>query len=198
METLQHWVTTGGWLMIPLVLCSVVALTVIVERSLFWLWWRIRVRPGLLGQFIRADDAGRRALVGRHSDPVLRAVAACWLGEQNSAGRGRVEMDRQRRRFGRLMPLLETVVSIAPLLGILGTVVGIIISFDLAGQTTRLEPAEAIGGIAQAFITTAYGLIITIPSLAAFNYFRAQEERAMQQLREAFWAFDGTLVNPQP
>jgi biopolymer transport protein ExbB len=76
------------------------------------------------------------------------------------------------------MPILDTVITIAPMLGILGTVTGIISSFDLLGQSGVEDPKAVVAGIAEALITTAAGLGISIAAVFPFNYFNSRIENA--------------------
>jgi biopolymer transport protein ExbB len=82
------------------------------------------------------------------------------------------------RRMQRYMGVLDTMITVAPLLGIFGTVIGIITSFEVLGQTGIEQPQAVTAGIAQALITTAAGLGIAILSVFPFNYFNARLEYA--------------------
>ena len=192
-QNLGAIIDRGGMLMIPLLACSLVAFTVIIERLLYWTLRRLFERPALRHQFIVGDDAVRRRLVQRSRDPVIRLLGARWQAAAEAPDHLLV-YERERRAAGRLMALLDTMISVAPLLGILGTVVGIMISFDLVGQSRHPDPSEALGGIAQAFITTAAGLAIAILSLLAFNYFAARERAALDEMRTALLQLDGTRL----
>jgi biopolymer transport protein ExbB len=80
------------------------------------------------------------------------------------------------------MNVLDTMVTVTPLLGILGTVTGIIRSFEAMGVSGEQNPIAVSGGIAEALITTATGLLIAIPSVAFFNYFNSRIEDAVHDL----------------
>jgi biopolymer transport protein ExbB len=88
------------------------------------------------------------------------------------------------RRMTRYMGVLDTIITLAPLLGILGTVLGIIDSFDLLGARGARDPMAVTGGIARALITTATGLGIAILTLIPYNYFRAKSENALNEIEE--------------
>ncbi len=89
-------------------------------------------------------------------------------------------------RAERFLPVLDTIVTLSPLLGILRTVVGIIQSFDMLSASVAVEDPQAVtGGIAQALITTATGLSIAIATLIPYNIFRARAERLRREMEEA-------------
>lgn len=91
---------------------------------------------------------------------------------------------RELRNFNRGLPLLDTAITVAPLLGLLGTVMGMIRSFGLiAGELDA--PAAITGGIAEALIATAFGLLVAIMALLPFNYLNARMEEARAELEEA-------------
>ena len=103
------------------------------------------------------------------------------------------------------MPVLDTIITIAPMLGILGTVTGIIASFDMLGLAGVEEPKAVVAGIAQALITTAAGLGISIATVFPYNYFSARIEAAQEELEmygfssgwtpgKAFTVFDWLVI----
>ena len=89
-------------------------------------------------------------------------------------------VELQRPKFDRFMVSLSTIITAAPLLGILGTVIGIIVSFDMLGTAGIEDPRAVTSGIAQALLTTAAGLGIAILSVFPFNYFNSKVENATQ------------------
>jgi biopolymer transport protein ExbB len=104
------------------------------------------------------------------------------------------EMDRMSRH----LPILDTIITVSPLLGIFGTVIGIILSFEMLGTTGIEEPQAVTAGIAQALITTASGLGIAILSLFPFNYFNSRVEKASVHIEKYATSLEivyETLVN---
>jgi len=174
---------SGGPVMIPLGICSILALAVIVER--FWNLRDDKILPpqevehlrGLIdaGEFIRAEGYARArpgplnnilcpALENRDEDrEYLREVVR---------DAGRQEIPPLERYLG----TLGTIASISPLLGLLGTVLGMIQVFAVVAQQGVGQADALAGGISQAMITTATGLVIAIPSLIAYNYFVGKAE----------------------
>lgn len=162
----------GGPVMYPLLVCSIISLAVIVDRSFVWL------RHGrtddalsvakLCTQFDASDDMSgtmEHDVVSRVLRIGLegRTDESAWSMQQAAAA--------EVSRMGKHLGILNTMVSLAPLLGIFGTVLGIIESFQLTGSATLSDPAAATGGLAEALITTAFGLGIAMPSLIAFKIF---------------------------
>ncbi len=181
----------GLWVMLPLLGCSVTVVAFVVERAVFWgRVARARSR-GLVEEFLeladkREFDAAARAAHGS-TDPVVR-VLHCGLVHRNYDLTNALEMaaSAELRRAERFLPVLDTIITLAPLLGILGTVVGIIKSFDLLSISATVEDPQAVtGGIAQALITTATGLTIAIAALIPHNYFRALSDRLRHEMEEA-------------
>ena len=88
------------------------------------------------------------------------------------------------KRMKRYLPVLDTLITAAPLLGILGTVIGIIHSFDMLGRAGIQDPQAVTSGIAQALITTAAGLLIAIFTLFPYNYFMSKVEKAASRIEK--------------
>jgi biopolymer transport protein ExbB len=108
----------------------------------------------------------------------------CGIVHRNFSLNSALEMAAafEIRRMKRFMNVLDTMVTVSPLLGIFGTVTGIIRSFELMGAVGAQNPIAVSSGIAEALITTATGLSIAIPSLAFFNYFNSKIEDALHEI----------------
>lgn len=179
----------GGPVMWPIVLCSLVAVSVTLRKACQWLWWRWAVRCGAGGW------AGTlAALRGGASEPSAAlgcspyaALVAEALGARGAAFPTALEQAARCRirSLRRGLGVLDTVVTLAPMLGILGTVTGIIASFDLLGAAGAEDPAGVTAGIAEALITTAAGLVVSIVALLPLNYGRAWIRDAVRALEEA-------------
>lgn len=173
----------GGPVMYPLLACSIIALTVIIERAFFWVREdRFRNR-NLLDKVMdlcrEGDWEAVREAVGGSKDYVIRILVSGILHREFSMTKAMEtaatdEIQRMRRYLG----VLDTMVTVAPLLGIFGTVIGIITSFELLGSGGIEHPELVTGGIAQALITTASGLGIAIFTLFPYNYFNNRAESA--------------------
>jgi biopolymer transport protein ExbB len=179
----------GGYVMVPLLVLSVVSLALVIERMWFW---AATHRPGRLRRLARLNDALRRgrweaaeALVGDDRSPYGHVARRLFtLGPSDAVAMEAVES--QRPRLDRFMVTLSTIITAAPLLGILGTVVGIIQSFRLLElqQTEQAltDPRDVAGGIAAALLTTALGLIVALMTLFPYMAFRSQVSRALGRL----------------
>jgi biopolymer transport protein ExbB len=189
----------GGVVMYPLLLCSVVALTFIIERAIFWTGRGMGRRRELLAAALdllrKGDIAGARKHVDGSRDFLLHAMS---LGLSNgpSTLRGTMEMAyaEEEKRMNRFMMVLDTIVTLAPLLGILGTVLGIIESFEILGSGAgNTDPLAVTGGIAKALITTAAGLVIAICTLIPYNFFRSRSEACLSEIEEVATFLEVTL-----
>ena len=186
----------GGIVMVPLLVMSIVSLTLIVERSIFWLSIH---RPGRgrgrvrrieqLNEALRRGDRDRAGeLVARDRSPY--GMVARRLLDQGAGDAVAVEaVEMQRPKFDRFMVSLSTIITAAPLLGILGTVIGIIRSFNLLGEQQTLSDPRAVSvGIAEALLTTALGLVVALVTLFPYMMFRAQVERALGRVESVIAA----------
>jgi biopolymer transport protein ExbB len=179
----------GGFVMYPLLACSLVSLTVILERSLFWVREKGQANNALvdeileLARFRKYDEI--KAKTEGAADYVLR-VLVCGLVHREYSLSKALEMAAmdEIKRMKKYLPVLDTMITVAPLLGILGTVIGIIHSFKMLGMSGIQDPQAVTSGIAQALITTAAGLLIAILTLFPFNYFMSEVEKAASRIEK--------------
>ncbi len=173
----------GGPIMYPLLICSIIALTVIIERAIFWIGEDHRRNQALVNEILSLAETGDweavREKIGDSKDFIIRILVAGILHREFSMSKAMEtaasdELDRMRI----YLPILDTIITVSPLLGIFGTVIGIIISFKFLGSAGIEEPQAVTAGIAQALITTASGLGIAILSLFPYNYFNSRVEKA--------------------
>ena len=177
----------GGLVMIPLGACSVLALAVVIERAVAWL---------RLGSLADPDGVLARAASGRWEDaisagersrsPVARVLAA-GIRHRNPAARLAMEAAAQDElaRMRRYLPVLDTVITLSPLLGLLGTVTGMIGAFGIMAQAGLNQPTAITGGVAEALIATAAGLGVAIVALVPYNFFQRRAE-AMAETIERY------------
>jgi biopolymer transport protein ExbB len=169
--------------MYPLLGCSIIALTVIIERAFFWIREDMRRNQPLVDQVLelcrKGDWTAVKEQVAGSRDYIIRILVNGIVHKEFSMTKAMEtaasdEIKRMRRHLG----VLDTMITVAPLLGIFGTVLGIITSFEILGSTGIEHPQAVTAGIAQALITTASGLGIAILSVFPFNYFNSRAEGA--------------------
>lgn len=183
----------GGWVMWPLLALSVAAATLVLERAWFFLTTNRparRAAAARLGELLRQNERDRAQELAARDRTVYGSLVRHLLHESALSG-GRPlrdaavteALETQRHHLERFMPTLSTIITAAPMLGILGTVLGIIASFEvLAADATVTDPAQVSQGIAEALITTAAGLLIAVITLFPYNALRAQVDRTLSRL----------------
>jgi len=180
----------GGPIMWPLLLVSIVALTVVIERLLFILLDKKNRDPVLVGEILSQVEMGRTdeavAIAGGSKDFVARALTYALTHREKSFSEAMLRAaNRELKRFNRGLTILDTAITLAPLLGLLGTVTGMIRSFDMLGGSELGAPTAITGGIAEALIATAFGLGIAITALLPFNYLNSRQEEARLEMQDA-------------
>lgn len=197
--SLIQMLAKGGPVMIPLVLCSVVALAVVIERLGFW--WR----HGDVGPAERALELAERGKldealeVARRSGTATGRVIAAGLAERQAPPAAAMEAAAQTE-MGRLrsyLPVLDTIITLSPLLGLLGTVTGMIAAFGILSTSGMNQPNAITGGVAEALIATAAGLAIAIATLVPYNYFLSRAEQALDAMERLASRLDLALREQQ-
>ena len=175
----------GGPVMWPLLVVSIVALAVTIERT--WFWFNLhtgresRRYRQLLSAF-RNGDRSKAESILRNPGSVYDRLARRMLEDGPDDATALEEIDNLRTRTERFSSVLSTIVTASPMLGILGTVTGIIQSFELlGGNQSIIDPNDVSGGIAEALITTAGGLVIALMALFPYMIFRTQSDRALNR-----------------
>ncbi|HSO62271.1 MAG TPA: MotA/TolQ/ExbB proton channel family protein [Desulfobacterales bacterium] len=179
----------GGPVMWPLLVCSFVSLTVVIERAMFWMTLRRRSNGTLLNEIMALCESGDweaiRLRTAGTRDYAIKVIVTGILHRDFSMTKAMESAAAdQVKRMRRFMGVLDTMITVAPLLGIFGTVTGIIQSFEALGATGIERPAAVTAGIAEALITTAAGLGIAIPSVILYNFFDSLCERAALRIEK--------------
>ncbi len=189
----------GGPLMWALLFCSILSLTVILERWIFWM--RINInedarRANEMLTSLRRDPSWRPepGEQGVICNILLAGLNSC---EQTFDKAMEIMALRAIGRMRRGMNLLDTIITVAPMLGIMGTVLGIISSFDMLSEAGVSEPHAVVAGIAQALITTASGLAVAVITLLPYNYFASRIDRA-QDLIEMYASHVAITLSESP
>jgi len=181
--------TKGGPIMWPILIVAIVAVAVVGERA-FW-WWRLSMRrePEKLEKILAAMENGDFKTASTMSkgsdDPVIRMI---WHGmnhfHSSMQGALQIAAGIELQKAGRFLTVMDTLVTLAPLFGLLGTVTGIMGSFTSIG-TAELAVEKVTGGIGEALIATACGLGIAIISLIPFNFFTSKTAKLQFELETA-------------
>ena len=179
----------GGPIMWPILLVSITAIAVVLERVFWWLFRWMRRDPKRIEKVFTAIENGDVAEASRLSrssrDPVLRMI---WngLNHQHASLQGALQVAAgiEIKRAGRFLMVMDTLVTLAPLLGLLGTIVGLMRSFGELGNE-ELAVQAVTGGISEALIATAAGLGIAIFALIPFNFFTSRVSNLEFELQTA-------------
>jgi biopolymer transport protein ExbB len=179
----------GGPVMYPLLACSILVLTVIIERLLFWAAVDLNCNMKLIEDVLelcrKGDWEGVRTRVTGSKDFIIRVLVSGILHREFSMTKAmEATAAEEIRNMRRYMGVLDTMITVAPLLGIFGTVIGIIGSFEALGTAGIDQPQAVTAGIAQALITTAAGLGIAILSIFPYNYFNSKVEKAVLNIEK--------------
>ena len=189
MELFKH----GGPIMWPILVVSFLLITVAIERVLFIFRENGRRQPELVDkmlQSVEANDVDGAVAMGKQSqDFVARIMVYALTHREHSLGNAFTRAASQEmQRFGQGLPTLDTCITAAPLLGLLGTVTGMMGTFaalnsgsgDIGSAATKIT-----GGVAEALIATMCGLAIAIMGLLPFNYLNARQEDARHEIEDA-------------
>jgi len=179
----------GGPIMWPILIVSIVSLFVVIDRCIWWGFRWFRRDPKRVEKVFTALEEGdlneASKLARGTRDPVLRML---WngLNHQHASLQGALQVAAgiEIKRAGHYLVVMDTLVTLAPLLGLLGTITGLIKSFSLLGSE-ELAVQAVTGGIAEALIATACGLGIAIFALVPFNYFSSRVSNLEFELQTA-------------
>lgn len=206
-------IKAGGWLMWPILLCSIISLAIIAER--FWSLRKKRIAPKhLVAQVYQWEKVGhldrKRINALRSGSALGRILAAGLVNRRHPREVMKESIEEVGRHVAhdleRFLNTLGTIASISPLLGLLGTVIGMIKVFAVITTHGVGDPSILADGISTALITTAAGLSVAIPSLMFHRYFRGkvddlvvtmeQEALKMVEVMHGLRERDQTIDNP--
>ena len=184
-------VRAGGWMMGPIILFSVVAAAIILER--LWTLQDRRVLPPDLTkrvwQLVEANQVNDKVIEALEQNSPLGRVLAVGLANRHRSRELLMERLEDTGRhvvheLERFLNTLGTIAGVSPLLGLLGTVGGIIRAFNAINAGGMGDPRMLSGGIAQALVTTAAGLCVAIPALIAYRYLRGRIDRIVIEMEK--------------
>ncbi|MFO7870403.1 MAG: MotA/TolQ/ExbB proton channel family protein [Kiritimatiellia bacterium] len=196
MEFVENLFERGGPVMWALLLCSLTSLTIVIERLIFWTREERKRKSGKVKRIFELTEEGKydeaADTAGNGGSDFRAGVLAAGLRERKHGLSEAMQVEATNRvcRMKCGLAVLDTVITMAPLLGILGTVMGIIQSFDLLGASGIEDPRAVTGGIAQALITTATGLVVALVTLMFYNYFVSKTRKEAMELEQIATQFE--------
>jgi len=176
-----NYIIKGGWVMAPILFCSVLGLAIVLER--FYNLRESKIHPpDFVSKVKRLLNEGKIneaiAICGNSSFSISKIIEAGIMKIDASRDQIKEAIEhagkRESTKLQKHLTPLGTVATVAPLLGLLGTVTGMIKAFEVVATIGVGHPKDMAGGVGEALITTAAGLIIGIPALVAHNYFYKQ------------------------
>jgi biopolymer transport protein ExbB len=197
-------VQAGGWLMLPIIGCSVVAVAIVLER--LWALQEKRVLPPTVAnqvwEWIQQGPPDVKQIQQVHQSSPLGEVLAAGLAYRHAPREVLKEVVEDTGRhvvhdLERYLNPLGTIAAISPLLGLLGTVSGMIRSFTAITAEGVGNPTVLAGGISEALITTAAGLTVAIPALIAYRYLRGRVDGLVVKIEKESIRFIEALLHQQ-
>lgn len=165
---------------------SVVTVTLVFERAWFWATTNgptERARVARMERMLRDGDVAGAKVLAQDDRTIYGKVVLALLEEGYSDALATAVIERQRPRFDRYMSTLSTMITAAPLAGLLGTVVGLISTFKLlSDQMVGADPRSVGVGLSEAMLNTAGGLMVAIIAIFPYNFYRTQIDRALGRL----------------
>jgi len=192
-------IKAGGWLMLPLVLCSIFTVAISIERSLRLKRSLVLPKSLMMQKSRSVDDvldelqqnqSARQTSLGYIFQDGMDAYSQ---GEEYARAQMEATASREIGYLERNINFLGTLSAAAPLLGLLGTVIGIIESFLVIDLGSTANPTMMIPGISKALITTAAGMVIAIPALFAYRYYQRLVQEYIAELEQQSTLFHASL-----
>jgi biopolymer transport protein ExbB len=197
-------VQAGGFLMLPIIACSIIAVAIVLER--LWTLQRTRVLPGSITTqawgWVKNNQLDPKNLQALHQSSPLGQILAAGLSHRFATREILKEAIEDSGRhvvheLERYLNSLGTIAAISPLLGLLGTVSGMIRSFTAITAQGVGNPTVLANGISEALITTAAGLTVAIPALIAYRYLRGRVDSLVIQIEKESMKFMDALLQHQ-
>ena len=195
--------TNGGWMMIPILACSFLALTISIERVIYFQkFGASRFAPKMLSLIEQEKFTDALAIAEQQPSPILRVISTGVLQRANYPSKSmEATAIAEITKMKRGLPTLDTIITLGPLLGLLGTIIGMIDSFGIMSESGLGNPHAVTGGVAEALICTAAGIFVAVTTLIPYNYFLArmdQETEAIEHYATKTEAALQRFVNSSP
>ncbi|MEX0829483.1 MAG: MotA/TolQ/ExbB proton channel family protein [Nitrospirales bacterium] len=174
----------GGWMMIPIIACSLLALTISIERLIYVnKFGASRLAPKMLSLIEQEKFTDALAVAEQQPSPVLRVISTGVHQRTTSPSQAMeaaaiLELTKMKRG----LPALDTVITLGPLLGLLGTIIGMIDSFGIMSESGLGNPHAVTGGVAEALICTAAGIFVAVTTLIPYNFFLSRVEQETEKI----------------
>ncbi|HTS19507.1 MAG TPA: MotA/TolQ/ExbB proton channel family protein [Verrucomicrobiae bacterium] len=203
-KTVWEMLHAGGPILLILAVLSVVTLTLIVERFQFYrsvsgspgeLLHRIKQGATLSDMFRATNDVD--TIAGRVMRVTIQAARDGYKPDEIE-DLAQSAMTKEQISLEKNLPLLDSMVTMCPLLGLLGTTLGMIHSFSIVAALGMSDPTKLAGGISEALINTAAGLAVAIPALFAYNYFSGTKEAILMNMEKSLTELIVLLKAPIP
>lgn len=193
LDAIQHTLDLfekGGPIMWPLLVCSVIAVSLAIERVISLARINMAADDGLIEELFSLVSKGNcesAVEIGEVSPDPAAVVIVQGLKHRDHGLSDAMQMEAERQLDGMRhgLSVLDTIITMSPLLGILGTVTGIIKSFNLLQDIGLQDPRMATGGISEALITTAAGLVVALATLIPYNYLQSRIRRIARRVEHS-------------
>jgi biopolymer transport protein ExbB len=175
---------SGGWMMIPIIGCSILALTISIERFIYLKkFGASRLAPKMLSLIEQEKFTDALSLAENQTSPVLRVISTGILQRADQPSKAmEAAAIAEITKMKRGLPLLDTVITLGPLLGLLGTIIGMINSFGIMSESGLGNPQAVTGGVAEALVCTAAGIFVAVTTLIPYNFFLARLEEESEKM----------------
>ncbi len=174
----------GGWMMIPIIGCSLLALTITIERFIYFKKCGAdHLAAQMLSHIEQEQFTDALAVAENQPSPLLR-VLSTGVHQRSHAHTKSMEATaiHELTKMKRGLPALDTIITLGPLLGLLGTIIGMMASFDIMSESGLSNPHAVTGGIAEALICTAAGIFVAVMTLIPYNFFIARMEQETEKI----------------
>lgn len=194
---LGEWFAKGGFMMWPILTCSIIGMAVIGDRLYAHGRAALRYR-GFLDRLRAAYRENRSEIpewLGKERAPEGQIATVYWQYAQRDAGVRNEALKREGEtilaEWNKHLKIISTIAQVTPLMGLLGTVFGLVMAFyNIEALGGRVRPDDLAGGIWEALLTTVAGLVVAIPALLAYQYFQSSGERKARRMKEVISILD--------